>query len=459
MKNGIILIGCGVHAQNNYLQFVKKYRYNLKLIVDTHEQEHDVTKAVKDTLKNLPDLYFVDVPKNSLKINKKDCNWLTAYVKNNDIGYVIISTDPLSHKMYLDWAISIGLNVLCEKPLTGYKNINNSIALAKKLNSDFKHLDKICDNKKVKLFIQAQRRYHPVYEFVYSAVKEVILNYGITINYIGIFSGNGIFNSISEYITKESHPHNKGYGKLLHSGYHFIDLFCWFANLNTLVSRVKYTEMSAFASIYSIKDLNSQLKRVSKKNNLLLKDSLFKNLDNKVIDKFECLGEVDMHAQIELKSGESTIVDGQLALLQNSASKRSAVDYNACNLKNLSAIRKELLIIELGPLYSISVSALQNHGVDSLKSCDYNYIVTIHRNNTYIKGKAYEEVCFHNSSAGKDLKSFNKQARLKCFQDFLELKSKSDLKSHKLSISLFSLIQENIAKINLHKVGFSKIKL
>ncbi|MEI7424825.1 MAG: hypothetical protein WCK10_01755 [Candidatus Staskawiczbacteria bacterium] len=459
MKNGIILIGCGIHAQDNYLQFIKKYKYNLKLIVDTCEAEKNIIKNVNGLFRNPPDLYFVKTSKNVSRIKKEDRDWLTNYVKNNEIGHVIISTDPLSHKMYLEWAVDVGLNVLCEKPLTGYKDINNSIVLSRRLNSDFECLNRACCNKNIKVFIQAQRRYHPVYEFIYSAVKDIILSYGITINYIGIFSGNGIFNSIEEYITKENHPHNKGYGKLFHSGYHFADLFCWFADLNTLADNVKYTEISAFTNIYSVKDLNSQFERAHKKHSILSSDPLFETKNKENVFKLDGLGEVDLYTQVLLKSGESTILNGQLALLQNSTSRRVTANYNANTIKDSSAIRKELFIIELGPLYSISVSASQNHGVGLSESCDYNYVVTIHKNNKYIKGKAYEEVFFHNRTDSKNFKSFNKKARLECLQDFLNSGDGSDLGSHALSVNLFSLIQENIAKINSGKVGFSQNKL
>lgn len=459
MKNGIILIGCGIHAQDNYLQFIKENKYNLKLIVDTYEAKENIIKNVNGFFSNSLDLYFVKTSKDIPGIRKEDYDWLTNYVKNNEIGYVIISTDPLSHKMYLEWAIDLSLNVLCEKPLTGYEDINNSIPLSRRLKSDFEYINKSCCNKNIKVFIQVQRRYHPVYEFVYSSIKDIIVNYGITINYIGIFSGNGILNSIDEYTTKENHPHNKGYGKLFHSGYHFADLFCWFANLNTLVDNIKYTELSVFTDIYSVKDLNDQFKRTHNKQSKLSNDPLFYAENSENTSKLDGLGEVDLYTQIALKSVGSTILNGQLALLQNSTSKRATANYKANTIKDCSAIRKELFIVELGPLYSISVSALQNHGVGSSKSDDYNYAVTIHRNNKYIEGKAYEEIFFSNRTNGKNFKSFNKDARSECLDDFLSLGDKSNLDSHALSVSLFSVIQENIAKINLGKVGFTKNKL
>lgn len=465
MKNGIILIGCGIHSQDNYLPFIGQYKYNLKLIVDICESKESVINLAKKIFKKLPDLYFVKKVKNNSKIRKKDYDWLSHYVKNNNIGYVIISTDPLSHKMYLEWALRMGLNILCEKPLTSYKNINNSIILSRKLRKDFKYFNKISKDKNVKIFIQAQRRYHPVYRFVYSLIKKIILNYGIPISYIGIFSGNGIFNSIDEYITKENHPHNMGYGKLMHSGYHFVDLFCWFANLNTLIDKISYNNISVFSDIYSVGDLNGQLKKVCKKCNLS-NDYLFKTYSGKKTCKLNGLGEVDVYSQISIKAGDQTIINGQLALLQNSVSKRFINNYKSNDIKNLSAIRKEIIVIELGPLYSVSIFALQNYKRSHSKLYSYDYIVKIYRNTKYIKGRAHEEIFFRNTGGGKNIDSFSKIARLKCFQDFLGQKSLSDgvpggsldFNSHKLSIDLFSLIQENIAKINLNQIGFSRSK-
>lgn len=52
------------------------------------------------------------------------------------------------------------------------------------------------------------------------------------INKISISHSDGNWNMPSEVIFRENHPYKYGYGKMMHSGYHFIDLLSWFMEIN-----------------------------------------------------------------------------------------------------------------------------------------------------------------------------------------------------------------------------------
>ena len=58
----------------------------------------------------------------------------------------------------------------------------------------------------------------------------------------------------SEFLTRENHPYKYGYGKLFHSGYHFIDLLTWFLEINNLTQNKKINNAEMYDSTYNPND-------------------------------------------------------------------------------------------------------------------------------------------------------------------------------------------------------------
>ena len=80
--------------------------------------------------------------------------------------------------------------------------------------------------------VQCQRRYHDGYLFIVDYLRKFIKDFGIPLTYIDILHGDGCWVLPNEFFERENHPYKYGYGKLMHSGYHFVDLLAWLLKLN-----------------------------------------------------------------------------------------------------------------------------------------------------------------------------------------------------------------------------------
>jgi hypothetical protein len=172
-------------------------------------------------------------------------------------------------------------------------------------------------------------------------------------------------------------------------------------------------------------------------------------------------GEIDVFNLIQLKKGKHTVLTGQVSMLQNTVSKRSVLKLDENLHKKECAIRKEKVTIEVGGLLSIQVYAYQNHEKKvSNFSNDYFFEVVIHRNTALVGGKAIEIIKFDHSTNNGNNSSYNQNARLQCFKDFVENKpSASEIDSHLFSGELLSIVLQNLTKLNQGKLPYYKSKI
>ncbi len=456
-KNNLILIGCGVHAKNTYLPFLKNNEVNCVLIVDIKSSELNLKKYLNEINFTSNNLYFVSPSPNKQSLLNEDENWLDNFLKNNEVDGVIICTEPMHHKVYLDWALKNKLDIICEKPLSSYTGLNSSPKLAERIYLDTEEVFTVAKNNKTSLVVQCQRRYHPAYTFIYKYLREFIIKHQIPINFIDISSSNGIFNLPSEYLDKENHPYKYGYGKLMHSGYHFVDLFCHLSQLNQLIENSNYDKIECFTKVTTVADYLKQMP-INKINRLFECSDYNYSADGYKLDEY---GEIDIFNLIQLKKGKYTLLTGQISMLQNTVSKRSVLNLPESLHKKEGAIRKEKVTIELGGLLSIQVYAYQNHEKKvSNFSNDYFFEVVIHRNTALIGGKAIEIIKFDHSTNNGNNSSYNQNARLQCFVDFIENKpSLSEIDSHLFSGELLSIMLQNLVKLKDGKVPYYKSKI
>ena len=80
--------------------------------------------------------------------------------------------------------------------------------------------------------VTVQRRAHPGYCFVHKLLSDFVKLWRIPISYIDIYHADGMWCMPGEMCTRSYHPYKHGYGKLMHSGYHFLDLLMWLHSIN-----------------------------------------------------------------------------------------------------------------------------------------------------------------------------------------------------------------------------------
>lgn len=147
-------------------------------------------------------------------------------ITKHKITHAILSTEPKAHYCYLQYLITHHIPTLTDKPITAPTNVINDEEQAKKIYQEYHHLLSLAEQYNTPVAVQCQRRYDPRYHWINTKVRELMQDYNLPISHMHITHCDGSLNMPDEFFSRENHPYKYGYGKLFHSGYHFIDLAC-----------------------------------------------------------------------------------------------------------------------------------------------------------------------------------------------------------------------------------------
>ena len=258
----------------------------------------------------------------------------------------------------------------------------------------------------------------------------------------------------SEYLSRENHLYKYGYGKLFHSGYHFIDLLTWFLEINNLAKDKKINNAEMFCSTFNPVDALNVINNDDYKN--IFKTEKFEKTFENYEKDLKDYGELDFHSIINFKNNDKIITNCTLNLMQSGFSRRSWCYLPKDIYKGNGRVRHERLNIHVGPLLNIQIYSYQAYEIsDKDKPLNNNigsvehFEIYIFRNSKIIGGKPFELIDIANLSA-KDKEFFygyNEKARENCFISFLNNSNKdSDLLKHKVSIELVSKAYEIMAR-------------
>ena len=231
----IVLVGLGPHAKRIYMNLFKKYRIIPKIIVDLKSKRKDIEAYLEECDFRGVELYLVeDSQRDALELANDVKKELKELLVQKDVKYSIISTEPKSHFAYAKFFLENDINILMDKPITAPANVNSDTKQAIRIKEEYDILCQMYKKKKDKLSfkIQCQRRFHEGYIYVKRVLEQIIREYNIPVTYIDVYHNDGMWNMPSEFIDRENHPYKYGYGKLFHSGYHFIDLLAWLMEVN-----------------------------------------------------------------------------------------------------------------------------------------------------------------------------------------------------------------------------------
>ena len=465
--NNVMVIGCGPHAKRIYLPLIKKYheKYNtdLKLVVEIDKLKKETIKYLKDHDIN-SDTYFVAPNYNSeFKLAKKDYLNLQKLVKKYNINAVILSTDPLAHKTYINFALENGLHNLTDKPVTTQVNASTEPKQAIKIMEDYKELLKKYKETEIKypdliLSCLSQRRYHPAVNRVKAELERIYERTNCPVTSIVCQHSDGQWRMPDEVINLDYHGYNGGIGKCSHSGYHFFDVMYWYTQI---AKNKKHNKIECYANFIRPNDWITQLNVEDYKKIFgnSYSNGKFNLTNEEFIEKTKGFGEIDAHVNISLMKDDLKITNIHFSLLHNGFSKRSWVDARNNLYKGNGRIRHETHIVHQGPFQVIYYVSYQSDQIDndSLKGSGL------------IGGELHSDVyIFRNSKAlGVDLPEFevvqfgkvNEQglkgysrghqedARGSCFCEFMMAvngeipkgKLKSSLEQHEGSVALMSM--------------------
>jgi hypothetical protein len=306
--------------------------------------------------------------------------------------------------------------------------------------------------------IFCQRRKHKGFLFVKQYIEEVIAQYWVPITYIGYYHSDWMRNMPNEFTYRENHPYKYWYGKLLHSGYHFIDICGYLTNLN---HNKQIKQMNMYTSEVNVKDTFSYANTAT-----FWKLFSIPKLYNPDI-YIRNFGEVDCFINLQLLNQlwlvETTL---QLDLLQTGFSRRAWQELPEDTYKGNGRLRHEYVNINIGHLVNIKIHSYKSfEKMNQIESSNFqnnyeigasnHFEIQVFRNTQLIWWKAFEII-----NIGKDNENLMGNARDTLFKDFVfNGENASSYQNHEINMILLSNMYKCLYNARHNKIPFTTISL
>lgn len=421
----IVLVGLGPHAKRIYFpyisQFVENSQVDFSYLIDLQSKEDDIKTFLADKTTQPKHIRFVPDKDQRIptKLDSHLCDELEIAIKRRQITHAVISTEPKAHKIYAEFFISHKIPVLIDKPLTAPVNANCDIDAAAKIYQDFLDLYLLSKKHNTPIYVQSQRREHPLYMYLFDLIAKTIRTYKIPITYFDIYHSDGTWNMPDDFVSRENHPYKYGYGKLLHSGYHFVDILAWLIE----------TQAAVFGDM-QIDNFTSIMKPAEQFYQLNSHGFLDTQFGVKIDPPSEAItGEVDTYSTFKVydKIGKM-LTFGRMDLLQGGFTQRGWLKMAKDTYKGNGRIRHERLNIHIGPIMNIQLHSYQSDQVTLMKGEEVGHEdhleLHIYRNKSITGKPAFEIVKSSDLIPKKDQDhklyiGQNEVPRLAIFEQFL----------------------------------------
>ena len=457
MKN-VCLVGVGPHAKRIYIQYFKKYNLVPKLIIELESKKDSTIKYLESQGIDGYKIFTInDKYKDKKKLNKRISERLKSICLELNITHAFISTEPKAHYSYLEFFITNKIDVLSDKPITVSTNMM-SLRNIKAIKTDYEYLQNLAKENHVNCQIMCQRTLHKGYMFIKQLLSEVVSCYHMPVTFIEIFHSDGKW-MMPHDLECENHPYKYGYGKLFHSGYHFIQLLTDFVKINDLIKDESklITNCGIKSTFFTPDDELAVINFNDYKS--LFKDQKVPSFYNCQLQEFRNFGEKNNYSLLTFRNKDyCTITVAELNLLQNSFSRRAWIETKQDEYKGNGRIRHEYVNIEVGPLMNIQVHSYQSKEICDRTENEYDFgglehfDIDIYRNKGLIGGKEYERIRLKDLYEHDENKSkgYNEKAREDFITLFLENKTNiCSIESHKLAIDILEQLCLSLREYNL----------
>jgi len=460
----IILVGLGPHARRIYYPLLEKYgqQYNIKipLVVDLQSQREIICQYLLSRTIQPERLCLVDDEKkdNDFLDNKLQAT-LNRAASDGQIDGIIISTEPKAHKPYALWAIERNVDILMDKPITVPLGLNHGTASANEIWQGYRQIQQKLERSRSNLIVQCQRRHHDGYRLIKSYLVDFVNQFEIPVSFIDIYHADGMWAMPSELFQRENHPYKYGYGKLMHSGYHFVDLFAWLSEINLLLEQKKPNLVDMYVKRFGGYDFLHQINDADYRR-MFETDRFDGYFEPNRLEMAKMLGELDVFILCQLKRHDIVVTTASINLQQNSFCRRAWTDLPEDVYKGNGRVRHERLNIQVANLLNLQVHSYQSYEVGKQAANttgaghEDHFDIYIFRNSKIIGGKTLEKISLGEEARvrHRDDPSYlghNEAARERNFLDFLEGRAGvSHFTGHGLTNKLLSKIYECIAAEN-----------
>ena len=463
----IMLIGIGPHARRTYLPHLMKLgpelSTRLAAVVEL-ESQRDETMSICERYRSDASQIFVK-PFNA-ELPAEVRQELDGLVERERINAVIISTEPLVHRAYLDWAIERGLHVLVDKPLTTRRNVAHDSEQARGLWKDYtevfgRYKRVQAQSANTCFLVNSHRRFHPGFEHVLRLIEEVRDETGCPVTNVASEHCDGQWRMPMEIIEQDYHPYNQGYGKLSHSGYHCVDMINCF--LTAGMVEAKRPELMAVTS--SFLTPSGFIQQVHREDYLHYFGPQYAEAcplsDVELAGRMNGYGEMDANSMIEFSRGNQTVATVSVRLHHNGFARRTWLRPGIDLYKGNGRVRHERHRIDSGPFQSIYIESYQandkhdrNDEMDFELGGNNHFDIMVFRNTGW--GCGHEPMTVTRladlpTTAGFDNGLlYNEQVKEACLREFLgyiagDLKHsdlRSSIEDHAMTVRMMSMMYE-----------------
>lgn len=215
----LLLVGCGSYAKEAHLRAIGTFLEGPGRMVALYVADMEQPNIRPPGEQVNP--WFIQLPDNP----EESAARLSAEHERIRFDACIVATPPLHHKLYAKWALLKGIPVLVDKPLTFPDGAHVRATPARKIVTDFEELVSIAQNKKLLFLLGAQKRYQVVYRNLGAIIRTVHEKTRCPVTNVVCCTGDGWWLLPDEY-DRKFHSYQSG-GKLIHTGYHFLDIVPW----------------------------------------------------------------------------------------------------------------------------------------------------------------------------------------------------------------------------------------
>ncbi len=469
--SNVLLIGLGPHARRIYAPALFTFALNLPVrlvaAVDLLGQKDTIDDYLKKQKYKL-DMMYLNPFDVSTGVPSHVKAKLDTLVRKFDIKGVIISTEPTAHKAYAAWALSNGLNILMDKPISARKKLSVDTTEAKGLLSDYYELLELYQSyrptKQTLFSINVQRRYDKGFDKVKELISETTQKFNVPITSMQIMHADGSWRFPKEVLTQESHGLSDGFGKISHSGYHLFDM-AWQLYQSSLVPEKQPDGIEVLSSTLNPAGLDVCITEddyIRYFGNQFQKTGL---TNEQYLDKVTDYGEIDAFSIIRLMKQGVNICNISINLLHSSFSRRSWAPPNEDLYKGNGRVKHQQFIIQQGPFQCIQIHNYQSkheHDIDNINEFDVggnnHFDIYVFRNiGMYGEGKPYIKISSQDlEHRGETHRLTIENTKYRIIREFIDFMTgqitlenvKSNIDTHEIPVKIMSAICRSNAQMN-----------
>ncbi|MFF3730780.1 Gfo/Idh/MocA family oxidoreductase [Streptomyces sp. NPDC002476] len=233
----VLVIGVGPHTRLNHLPALAAAQDaglagTLTGVDLPHLAGTLVDYGAPGRLRRMPVIAVEAFPAARSTLPRRVSGVLDDVVAREQVGAVVVATEPSVHLPYALWAIGRDLPVLLDKPLTTHPGASTDPAAARAIADDFDTLldayRRACQrDPRMVVSVLSQRRWHPAFRTMRELIAEVAEATNCPVTSVQSNHGDGQWRLPDELVDLSYHGFDRGYGKASHSGYHHFDTVPW----------------------------------------------------------------------------------------------------------------------------------------------------------------------------------------------------------------------------------------